>query len=136
MTDIRQFDGPAGETSTPQVAKDQATEVASTAVDQGRQTASVAADAVGERAWPLPMFPLYGEMIKGSVADIRNTGGSRYGGAITAAKFLEAFVGGTPWAHLDIAGPAWAERDSATREAGGTGCFVRTLVELARCYPA
>ncbi len=93
-----------------------------------------AAAAVGEKAWPLPMFPHYGEMIKSSIADIKNTGGSRYAGAITAAKFLEEFVGTTPWAHLDIAGPAWAERDSATRDAGGTGCFVRTLVELAHTY--
>jgi leucyl aminopeptidase len=93
-----------------------------------------AAKAVGEQAWPLPMFPLYGEMIKSDVADIKNTGGSRYGGAITAAKFLEEFVGEVPWAHLDIAGPAWAEHESATRDSGGTGCFVRTLVELARGY--
>jgi leucyl aminopeptidase len=90
-----------------------------------------AAGAVGERMWPLPMYPLYGEMIKSDVADIKNTGGSRYAGAITAAKFLEEFVAGVPWAHLDIAGPAWAERDNATRASGGTGCFVRTLVELA-----
>ena len=61
-------------------------------------------------------------------------GGSRYGGAITAAKFLEEFVGDVPWVHLDIAGPAWAEHESATRDSGGTGCFVRTLVELARTY--
>jgi leucyl aminopeptidase len=90
-----------------------------------------AAEAAGEKAWPLPMFPHYREMIKSHVADIKNTGGSRYAGAITAAKFLEEFVGTTPWAHLDIAGPAWAEHDSASRDAGGTGCFVRTLVELA-----
>jgi leucyl aminopeptidase len=90
-----------------------------------------AADAVGERAWPLPMFPFYSEMIKSDVADIKNTGGSRYAGAISAAKFLEEFVGGVPWVHLDIAGPAWAERDNATRASGGTGCFVRTLIELA-----
>ena len=48
-------------------------------------------------------------MIKSDVADIKNTGGSRYAGAISAAKFLEEFVGSTPWVHLDIAGPAWAE---------------------------
>jgi leucyl aminopeptidase len=93
-----------------------------------------AAEAVGEKAWPLPMFPLYGEMIKSDVADIKNTGGSRYGGAITAAKFLEEFVGEVPWVHLDIAGPAWAEHESPSRDSGGTGCFVRTLVELARTY--
>ncbi|HZU38221.1 MAG TPA: leucyl aminopeptidase [Gemmataceae bacterium] len=93
-----------------------------------------AARRAGERAWQLPMYSLYDEMIKSSIADMKNTGGSRYGGAITAAKLLQQFVGEVPWAHLDIAGPAWAERESATRDAGGTGCFVRTLVELARAY--
>ena len=93
-----------------------------------------AAESAGERVWPLPMFPLYGEMIKSSVADIKNTGGSRYAGAISAAKFLEEFVGTTPWVHLDIAGPAFAEKEGPTRDAGGTGCMVRTLVELARRY--
>jgi leucyl aminopeptidase len=97
------------------------------------RVASAAAGA-GEKAWELPMFPHYGDMIKGDVADIRNTGGTRYAGAITAAKFLEEFVSGVPWVHLDIAGPAYAEKDSSVRESGGTGCFVRTLVELARTY--
>jgi leucyl aminopeptidase len=93
-----------------------------------------AAEWAGERTWPLPMFPLYGEMIKSDVADIKNTGGVRWAGAISAAKFLEEFVGTVPWAHLDIAGPAWAEKDSDSRASGGTGCFVRALVELAREY--
>jgi len=98
------------------------------------QKVLAASQAAGEKAWPLPMFPHYREMIKSDVADMRNTGGSRYAGAISAAKFLEEFVGETPWSHLDIAGPSWAERENATRESGGTGCFVRTLVELARAY--
>src|SRR5437868_8461144 len=98
------------------------------------QRVLAAAEAAGEKAWPLPMFPHYSAMIKSDVADMRNTGGSRYGGAISAAKFLEEFVSGVPWVHLDIAGPAWAEHDNPTRDAGGTGCFVRTLVELARAY--
>jgi leucyl aminopeptidase len=98
------------------------------------QKVLAAAKAAGEQAWPLPMFPQYREMIKSDIADIKNTGGSRYAGAISAAKFLEEFVADVPWVHLDIAGPAWAERENATREAGGTGCFVRTLVELARGY--
>jgi leucyl aminopeptidase len=93
-----------------------------------------AARSAGEMTWPLPMFPHYGEMIKSSVADIKNTGGSRYGGAITGAKLLEEFVGEKPWTHLDIAGPAWAEHEGPTRDAGGTGWGVRTLVELARAY--
>jgi leucyl aminopeptidase len=98
------------------------------------QKVQAAAQAAGEQAWPLPMFPQYREMIKSDIADMKNTGGSRYAGAITAAKFLEEFVGDVPWAHLDIAGPSWAEKENATREAGGTGCFVRTLVEVARAY--
>lgn len=97
-------------------------------------TVLAAARSAGEKAWPLPMFPHYSEMIKSDIADMKNTGGSRYAGAISAAKFLEEFVGDVPWVHLDIAGPAWAERENAVRDAGGTGCFVRTLVELARNY--
>lgn len=98
------------------------------------QKVLAAAQAAGEKAWPLPMMPHYREMIKSDIADIKNTGGSRYAGAISAAKFLEEFVGDVPWVHLDIAGPSWAEKENATREAGGTGCFVRTLVEVARTY--
>ena len=94
----------------------------------------MAIKGAGEKAWPLPMSPQFGEMIKGDVADIRNTGGSRYGGAITAAKFLEEFVAGVPWVHLDIAGPAWAEKENSVRDGGGTGSYVRSLVELARVY--
>jgi leucyl aminopeptidase len=93
-----------------------------------------AAKRAGERVWPLPMFPLYDEMIRSEVADIRNSTGKRYAGAITAAKFLERFVGRTPWVHLDIAGPAWAEHGGSTRDSGGTGVMVQTLVELARGY--
>ena len=94
-----------------------------------------AAQAAGEKLWPLPMDAHYAEMIKSDVADMKNTGGSRWAGAISAAKMLEEFVGTTPWAHLDIAGPAWAEKDNVVRGAGGTGFGVRTLVELARHYP-
>lgn len=90
----------------------------------------------GERAWQLPMYSFYTEMIQSDIADMKNTGGSRYAGAITAAKLLEEFVSDTPWVHLDIAGPAWVEKENAVRASGGTGCFVRSLVELARSYPA
>lgn len=84
----------------------------------------------GERAWRMPLDDDYEEGLKSSVADCKNIGG-KYGGAITAAKFLQKFVGSTPWAHLDIAGPSWSDSENATRDAGGTGCFVRTLVALA-----
>lgn len=95
-----------------------------------------AAGRGGERLWRLPLFPFYGESIKSSVADIKNVTGNRWAGAITAAKFLEHFVADVPWAHLDIAGPAWAEHESPARDPGGTGYGVRTLVELARAYRA
>jgi len=94
----------------------------------------LAGKEAGERVWPLPMDAHYGEALHSNVADLKNAPGTRYGGAITAAKFLEQFVGATPWAHLDIAGPAWAEREGPTRDAGGTGFGVRLLVELAHRY--
>jgi leucyl aminopeptidase len=90
-----------------------------------------AGKAVGEDLWQLPMFDLYDELIKGDVADIKNTGG-RWGGAISAAKFLQRFVGGKPWVHLDIAGPAFASSSKPHRDGGATGAYVRTLVELAQ----
>lgn len=93
---------------------------------------TAAARRCGELAWQLPMFPEYGEQIRGSVADIKNVGDGRWGGAITAAKFLEEFVAGKPWVHLDIAGPAFAEKPKPYHDAGATGAFVRTLVEAAR----
>ncbi|MFN0055612.1 MAG: leucyl aminopeptidase [Planctomycetales bacterium] len=89
------------------------------------------ARTAGEEMWQLPMFSHYDELIKSEVADIRNVGG-RWGGAITAGKFLERFVRQRPWVHLDIAGPAFASSDKPHRDGGGTGCMVRTLVELAR----
>ncbi len=95
--------------------------------------ASAAADC-GEQVWQLPMFELYDEQIKAAIADIRNTGEGRWGGAITAAKFLEQFVAGTPWTHIDIAGPSFAEKPKPWQEVGGTGCLVRTLVHLLASF--
>jgi leucyl aminopeptidase len=89
-----------------------------------------AAKSQGEELWQLPMFDSYNELLKSDVADCKNVGG-RWGGAITAAKFLEKFVGGKPWVHLDIAGPAFASSSKGHREGGASGCFVRTLVEVA-----
>jgi leucyl aminopeptidase len=89
-----------------------------------------AAGAAGERAWELPLDDDFAEALKSQVADCKNVGG-KWGGAVIAAKFLEKFVAGLPWAHLDIAGPSWVETDSTTSDPGGTGCFVRTLIRLA-----
>jgi leucyl aminopeptidase len=91
-----------------------------------------AARRCGEPAWELPMFSEYEEQIKSEVADIKNVGNGRWAGAITAAKFLEEFVAGKPWVHLDIAGPSFLEKPKSWLDGGGTGAFVRTLVEIAR----
>ncbi len=85
---------------------------------------------VGERFWPMPLWDLYKEELKSDVADLKNVG-SREGGTIHAGMFLKEFVPeGVPWAHLDIAGPAWRKAKTATLTAGGTGFGVKTLVEL------
>ncbi len=89
-----------------------------------------ASKRVGEYAWPLPMFSFFNEQIAGKVADIKNVGEGRWGGAITAAKFLEEFVGDTPWIHLDIAGPAFLDSAKSWSDAGGTGTMVRTVIDL------
>ena len=88
-----------------------------------------AGEQAGEYVWQMPMFPEYEELIKSTVADIKNTGG-RYGGAITAAKFLEEFVGRTPWVHLDIAGTSDTDKDKGYNARGATGIPVRTLITL------
>jgi leucyl aminopeptidase len=98
--------------------------------DEGFATAvGSASKATGERTWRMPLDDDFQELIKSNVADLKNVGG-KWGGAVTAAKFLQQFVDGRPWVHLDIAGPSWAESESSVRDAGGTGCFVRTLVRL------
>ncbi len=93
-------------------------------------TVRAAADAAGERLWPLPMPDDYRKLIDSDVADMKNTG-PRYGGAINAALLLKEFVGEVPWAHLDIAGPARSSEAEHYVQKGGTGFGVRTLVELA-----
>ena len=86
-----------------------------------------AADQVGESVWRMPMFRHYDDQLKSDVADIRNIGG-RWGGAITAAKFLQRFVGDVPWAHLDIAGPSFSSSGTSWRDSGATACLVRSLI--------
>lgn len=93
-----------------------------------------AVQRAGERAWKLPLDASYDGLIKSKVADMRNTGGGRYAGAIAGGKFLQQFVGDAKWAHLDIAGPAFAEAETPTQDAGGTGCMVRAIVELALAF--
>ena len=90
-----------------------------------------AGERSGELAWRLPLHPEYKELMKGTVADLSNLGKKRKAGTITAAAFLEEFVGETPWAHVDIAGTAWdVGRAYVGNDASGFG--VRLLVEYAR----
>jgi leucyl aminopeptidase len=92
---------------------------------------TAAGEETGELLWRLPLHPEYKEMMKGTVADLSNLASKREAGTITAASFLEEFVGGTPWAHLDIAGTAWSVgREYTGKDASGYG--VRLLVALAR----
>ena len=92
---------------------------------------SAAGEESGELVWRLPLHPEYKEMMKGTVADLSNLGTKREAGTITAASFLEEFVDGTPWAHIDIAGTAWDVNRPYTGK-GGSGYGVRLLVQLVR----
>ncbi|MEH2067796.1 MAG: leucyl aminopeptidase [Nostoc sp.] len=87
-----------------------------------------AAQTSGEKIWRMPMEEKYFEGLKSGIADMKNTG-PRPGGSITAALFLKEFVKETPWAHLDIAGPVWTEKENGYNGAGATGYGVRTLVD-------
>lgn len=94
-----------------------------------------AAEKTGEGLVNLPMPQEYRQMIDSKVADIRNTSLSEGGGAITAALFLREFVGDVPWAHIDIAGAGYAEREWLPYfGVGATGYGVRTLLEFIKEY--
>ncbi|MGA1265197.1 MAG: leucyl aminopeptidase [Prochlorothrix sp.] len=82
----------------------------------------------GEKLWRMPLEPPYFESMKSVVADMKNTG-ARAGGAISAALFLQQYVEKTPWAHLDVAGPVWTDKEDGYNPTGATGYGVRTLVQ-------
>jgi len=86
-----------------------------------------AGEMAGEKLWRMPMEEKYFEGMKSQIADMKNTG-PRPGGSITAAMFLKQFVKETPWAHLDIAGTVWTDKENGYNSAGATGYGVRTLV--------
>ncbi len=131
----------------PQAIVDLATLTGACAVGLGKKVAGLmgtddrlqrrlqnAAEAVGDRVWPLPLYDEFEEQVKSDVADVKNIGG-RYGGAITAALLLKKFVDDRPWVHMDIAGPAYNEggADSNKKEynpKGATGFGVRILVRM------
>jgi leucyl aminopeptidase len=89
-----------------------------------------AAERAGDRVWQMPLVEDYREQLKSEIADFTNTGG-RAAASITAALFLKEFSGDLPWAHLDIAGTAWADEAAPFMPKGATGVAVRTLAELA-----
>ena len=92
---------------------------------------SRAGEEVGEKVWRMPLDEAHDKALESQIADMKNIGG-RPGGAITAAQFLKRFVGDVPWAHLDIAGTAWASKDSPTVPKGASAFGVRLLDRLVR----
>ena len=88
-----------------------------------------AGQVTGERVWRMPLDEAYDKQIRSEIADMKNVGG-RPGGSITAAQFIQRFVNGKPWAHLDIAGMAWSTKDTAVCPKGGTAFGVRLLDRL------
>jgi leucyl aminopeptidase len=97
-------------------------------------TVQAAADRAGERLWPLPLPEDYRKQLESPLADRKNIGG-RLGGALTAGLFLSAYVpDDLPWAHVDIAGPAFLDEIDGENPKGGTGFGVRTILELLAGY--
>jgi len=92
-----------------------------------------AARPYGERYWELPLFPEYAELIKSSIADMKNSGG-REAGTIYGAMFIKEFVEDAPWIHLDIAGTSWTDRDDGHLVKGPTAVALRPLAHLAELF--
>ena len=90
-----------------------------------------AAHATGEMVWQLPNYPDYKKLLKSEIADIKNIGG-QWGGAITAALFIQEFVQDMPWLHIDIAGPSSTDKEAGYNSYGATGVGVRLLTTLLK----
>lgn len=88
-----------------------------------------AGEECGERIWPMPLDKEYSELIRSDIADVKNVG-NRTAGSITAACFLKLFAGSAPWAHLDIAGTAWTEKEKPYIARGATGFGVRLMASF------
>jgi leucyl aminopeptidase len=101
--------------------------------DEWRDEIVAAGEASGDHAWPFPMHPRYRRYVDSAFADLKNSSDLRQAGAVLAAEFLQEFAGEGPWAHADIAGPAFFERSRGDylTQRGGTGYGVRLIVELA-----
>ena len=98
--------------------------------DELAEKIAAAGKATGEAVWRLPLSDAYDKLINCDIADMQNTGQDRGAGSITAAQFLQRFVNGVPWAHLDIAGTAWNKKEKPTVPRGGSGWGVRLLDRL------
>jgi leucyl aminopeptidase len=101
--------------------------------DELAERLSKAGTETGEKVWRMPLGPEYDKLIDSQFADMKNTGG-RHGGSITAAQFLQRFVDGTPWAHLDIAGTAMGAPKTEINHSWGSGYGVRLLERLVADY--
>ncbi len=95
---------------------------------------TAAGKAVGEEVWRLPLADSYDREMDSDAADVKNIGGGRAAGSITAAQFLQRFVNKVPWAHLDIAGMAWSSKDASTVPKGATAFGVRLLDRFVAQY--
>lgn len=91
------------------------------------------AKKAGEKVWQLPTFDEYKELIKSTIANLKNSAG-RPAGTITAGLFVGTFAEDTPWIHLDIAGTAWIDKETPLAPKGGSGVMVRSLVQIAKYY--
>ena len=99
------------------------------------QQVMAAGQAAGEKSWRLPLPDEWRPKLDSDIADMKNIAGGRFGGASIAGLFLKEFVGeGIPWAHVDIAGPAFGDAETTIEPKGGTGYGVRTLVALLRGF--
>jgi len=88
--------------------------------------------AAGEKMWPMPIDDEYQEMIKSNIADIKNVGSGKGGGAITGAWFIKEFTGDTPWIHLDIASTCWVDEGRPWLAKGPTGIAIRSIIDFAQ----
>jgi leucyl aminopeptidase len=105
--------------------------------DELAERLAAAGKAVGEALWRMPLGDAYDRQLDSDAADVKNIGGGRDAGSITAAQFLQRFVNKTPWAHLDIAGTAWSKKDAPTVPKGATAFGVRLLERfIAEHYEA
>ena len=102
--------------------------------DELSERLSKSGEATGELVWRMPLSATFDKMIDSKFADMKNTGGSRAGGSITAAQFLQRFVDKTPWAHLDIAGTGMDSRQNEINKSWASGWGVRLLDRLVADY--